>query len=298
MTREVEYFAYALRYFPNLVTGEFVNVGVALVAPDARWWDIRVAKGLKGFRRVFPTAQPRALKAALHRIERAVVRSGTRTRHDANSLIRLLDRWDNPLQPVRAALGTLLGSLSWAEVPICGVTTDPAAELSYWFDQLVQVQADQDASAQSRREHSGQLAALIESEFGRRGILERMRPAEVGTYAKQTFDFTYTNGRLNIFDAIRLNYATPSLIREHAQYWRGKLDTLSDGLEKPFNYFALVKIPEAPELKDEAEIGLTMIRNAHVNRVEAIPTNRVAEFGALAESVITSSNGNGNGKGH
>lgn len=282
MSGEVEFFAYTLRYFPSLVTGEFVNVGVALVAPEAHWWDVRVPQALKGFRRVFPTAQPRALRSALQRIERVVAPH----RVARYGFIHLIDRWETPMQPVRAAIGPLWGSLSWAEEPIVGVTTDPATELAYWFDQLVQVQAEQDASAQSRREHRGKLPALIEGEFGRRGILPLVTPAEVGTYAKQTFEFTYTNGRLNIFDGIRLNYATSSLIRQHAQYWRGKLDTLSDGLVESFNYFALVKLPETPELKEEAEIGLTMIRNAHVHQVEAFPLNRVAEFGALAEKVI------------
>ena len=49
MNGQAEYFVYPLRYYPSIVTGEFLNVGVALVCPDSRWWDIRVALSLRGF---------------------------------------------------------------------------------------------------------------------------------------------------------------------------------------------------------------------------------------------------------
>jgi hypothetical protein len=282
MIRDTEYLVYALRYYPSIVTGEFLNVGVALVCPQTQWWDVRVPLAIRGFRRVFSTAQPDSLRIALRRIEQAVK---AHRMQQANYSSLIVERWETPMQAVVSAVGQLWGSLRWSSDPVRGVTSDPAVELDYWFSQLVHIAQDElevpNAHGSRRR-----VDALLHAELEQRGILPQLRPAEVGTYVKERFDYTFTNGRLNVFESIRLKYADPLHVRARAQQWRGRLDTLNDGLEDRFNFFALVDLPESGPQRDEAEIGVEMIRRANANRVETFTLEEVDDLGARAQEIV------------
>jgi hypothetical protein len=288
MNSPVEYFAFALRYYPNLITGEFLNVGVALVCPSSRWWDVRVASGLKGFRRVFPTAQPDVLKAALTRIRRSV----ERVEHRRSARIQLVgdlrgnNDWASPLGRVTAVVGPLVGSIRWSPDPVEGITLDPEHELDYWFEQLVHIADEPTDGAASENRVKG-VPGRLRQELESRGLLSRLHPAEVGSYYKEQFNYTFTNGRLHVFEAIRLNYRKPANIRAQAQLWRGKLDSLNDGMNQKLNFFAVVDVPRISELRAEAELGLAVIQNAHANRIETFTADRMQEFGELAERIVT-----------
>ncbi|HEX6909894.1 MAG TPA: hypothetical protein VF142_05855, partial [Longimicrobium sp.] len=246
------------------------------------WWDIRVALSLRGFRRVYSTAQPEALRTALRRIDDAVRPHRSR---QASHVQFVIESWDTPLKPVTSAVGQLWGSLRWGAEPIRGVTSNPAAELEYWYSKLVHIaQPVAEATAISRGEQS--LPSLLQHEFSSRGLLDRLRPAEVGTYVKEIFDYTFTNGRLNVFETIRLNYANPTAVRARAQQWRGRLDTLNDGIEKPFNFFALVELPDSGPQREEADLGLMMIKHANAHRIETFTPDQIDEFGERAEEIV------------
>jgi hypothetical protein len=281
MSLQAEYLVYPLRYYPSIVTGEFLNVGVALVCPDTKWWDIRVARSLRGFRRVFSTAQPEALRTALKRIDNAVHHHRLRQ----NSSVQLfVEQWDTPLKPIISTVGQLWGSLRWGLDPIRGVTSNPAVEIEYWFSRMVHIAQPVAEPATGTRE--ARLSGLLQHEFGNRGLLERLRPAEVGTYVKETFNYTFTNGRLNVFETIRLRYGDPTHVRARAQQWRGRLDTLNDGLNQRFNFFALIDLPESGPQREEAELGVIMIKNANANRVETFTPDQISSLGDLAEEVV------------
>src|SRR5438045_2163415 len=67
MPDESGYMMTTLRYYPDLVRQEFVNVGVAVVCPQSGWWNVRVATHgkLKSLTALFPSAQVNALKTTL-----------------------------------------------------------------------------------------------------------------------------------------------------------------------------------------------------------------------------------------
>ena len=131
----VTFVAHALRYYPNLVTGEFLNVGVLLVCRERDWWGARFATDMRTITGVYPTAQPRALASLLNRIEKRL-HAAT---EDGSLSLELNEPWKTVLDPIQRTLGQLSGTLRWSERPIEGITGDPSAELEYWFGVLVQV---------------------------------------------------------------------------------------------------------------------------------------------------------------
>lgn len=278
------FLAYPLRYFPSLVTGEFLNVGVALVIPGKSWWDVRFATDLRGFRSVFRNAQPAVLQATLRKLEaRASVSPARRSHRELPLLDRPSDGSD-PLALVRAAVGNLNGSLRWAEEPIEGVTATPDQELDRWFELLVHVQRSPGPRAAKSAAEEG-LKFLLRRAFERKRILNRFRRIQLGKVLREEFEFTYRNGRINVFEPLSLDARRPGTILNRGQLWRGKLEILAEEADERLAFFGLVSLPDEEELQAEADRASGMIEAARLDEIRLIPSERLDEFAELADEV-------------
>jgi hypothetical protein len=278
---EHAYSAFCLRYFPNLVTGEFMNVGVALVTRQGAW-TVRIADELRDARCLFPAAQPKALRSILEQLRERLGGSAV------PSLILEPASADDPLGVIRRRIGTLHGSLQWSEPVFEGTTGDLESELTYWFSQLVQA-ADSDhqlgtAAGQSR--NGPKLRVLMEQEFVRRGVRMRLRPRRIEGYFPRKFEYTYQNGALSIFEPIHLRFKSPEPILRSAQQWRGLLDVMHDQVQGPLSFYALVDLPDAPNLRADVEAALTMVQRAQVDHVETVPVQELERFGELVAAAV------------
>ena len=270
-----------LRYIPDVTTGEFLNVGIGLVCPETGWWDVSLARRMRGFKRVFPNAHPEALARALKQIQKEANR-----RHKSDpEQIDFVPGWDatGASSFLGAVLGDVEGALQWSAEEIDGVTTDPATELEYWFHRLVQIRKQGVARAESPED---KLLTAVEREFSSRGILEHFQPAEVGTYVKQRFKLTVKNGRLNVFEPVNLALRKAGSITNKAQLWRGRLDVLTEGAPTQLAFYALVDLPDDEELRADADRGIEMIRRAPRVDVEVVESGNLRHFGELAEEVL------------
>lgn len=280
---EHAYALFCLRYFPNLVSGEFVNVGVALVARHGNW-SVRLADDLRDMRCLFPSAQPKAVATLLAELKE-------RLQQPSSSMILEPASPQDPLDVIRRRSGNLNGSLRWSTAVFEGSTADIESEVSYWFGQLVQA-ADQAhlelsrASAGRETRTTSPVRALMEREFIRRGVIGRLRERRIEGYFPTTFKYTYQNGGLNIFEPIRLNYKTAQSILNRAQMWRGRLDVLGDQVRMPVSFYALMELPEESHMRSEVEAAVTTIRRAQVERVETVPTNELDRFGELVAEAV------------
>lgn len=276
------YSVFGLQYYPNLVSGEFVNVGVALVTHRG-WWSVRIAEDLRDLKCLYPTAQPKALRSILGEM-RQRLGDGTKS-----TLILEPASAEDPLNVIRRRTGNLNGSLRWSSPLLEGATDNPEAELDYWFDQLVQAT---DAArlaavaAAGDSQSGGTLKTLMEREFVRRGVIGRLRRRRFEGYYRTSFEYTYQNGALNIFEPVRLNFKSATPILNRAQMWRGRLDVLGEEANRPLAFFALVDLPDRPDLQVEVESALTMIQRAQVQRVETVPASEVERFGQLVLEVV------------
>lgn len=279
--REHAYSAFCLRYFPNLVTGEFMNVGVALVTRQGAW-TVRIADDLRDPRCLFPAAQPKALRSILAQLRERLGGSAV------PSLILEPASADDPLGVIRRRIGTLHGSLQWSEPVFEGTTGDLDSELAYWFTQLVQA-ADFDRhpeAAASETRRTPKLQLLMEQEFVRRGVRGQLRPRRIEGYYPRKFEYTYQNGALSIFEPIRLRFKSAEPILKSAQQWRGLLDVMHDQVQGPLSFYALVELPDEPHLRADVEAAITMVQRAQVDRVETVPVQELERFGELVAAVV------------
>lgn len=278
------YSVYALRYFPSLPTGEFVNVGVAVVAGQGEW-AVKLADDLRDVRCLFPSAQPRALKATLKLL-------ASRLEGATGSLILEPPDSVDPLAPIRRRLGSLNGSLRWSGVIAEGRTDIVDEEVEHWFVALVSAirpVSELDVPAMTTPASKLGVQGAMESEFVRRGIIGLFNPLRVSGYHTVSYRYTYRNGATNIFEPVGLNYRSGATIISHAERWRGRLDILRDEVPGPVAFFGLVDLSPDPQLDFQTQTALAVISNARLERVEAVPTTEIERFGELAEQVVRAS---------
>lgn len=279
MHDETGYVVATLRYYPDLVRQEFVNVAVALVCPETGYWSVRVAgkRKLRALRELYPSAQTDALAPALIGIKNAAAATA--------SVARAPVSWNDPLGVVRAAIGSVLGTLKWGEPSIQGVTTDAEAALDRWFNAMVSLTPAEHAAPALKMAPRPSANAIMRHVLEARGVWNRLRPAKIEAYTEERFEHTYRNGRLHIFQPIDLTGSEKKILAT-AQQWRGRIDSISDQPSEPFSFFPLIELPKDPKLEHAAHAGVEMIRRARAEELEAFTTEEADAFAARAEEVM------------
>ena len=242
----VSYTYCLLRYVHDVVGGEFVNVGVALYAPDkpyagalvtqryARLSNLFVEVDGHHFRTV--TKHLQSQLATLHRAMQGAIAHGQQ---------RLM------LQPSPQDIGEILmsvlpqddSSLQFSEI-LGGVTNDPETTLEQLFERYI--------GQYERQRHRGRSDAEVWNDYRiplRERGLETILVPTIVTSPDYEYEFerSWRNGRLKIAEAISFDLINPRDIEDKANKWLGRMHNLADASE-PFTIFFLLGQPRNPGL--------------------------------------------------
>lgn len=191
--RKLEYFL--LRYMPNVVRGEFVNIGLVMTENDKAggFAGVHFTKDWRHARLVDPNVDVEVLEALGREIQARISDDNAR----ADLLQQMMDSWSNLIQT--SPLHQIL-------------TEDPARELSYLARALVEMPRAVEGVELEPSQRRGR--RWIRSEMGNAfraaGIWDQMMkdvPASPYTNLKDdfTFDFGYTVGNdVRLFHAVSL----------------------------------------------------------------------------------------------
>jgi len=202
--RKLEFFL--LRYVPDAVKDEFVNIGVVMVeagANGAAFADVRFTRDWRRVRCLDPQADVETLGALEQEI-----RGQLGTTHDRAILLRRLgDSFSNVIQ-----LSPTKGCLA----------EDPVAEIEAMASMYLET-----AKAGGRREVSGRQRILgrMRDAFERAGVAKFVLPVPVAQYTKPgdpfQFDFGYRVGNeIKLFHAVSLKAGVDAAVLLAARYPR------------------------------------------------------------------------------
>jgi hypothetical protein len=203
--RQLEFFL--LRYVPDAVKDEFVNIGVVIVEAGAgsqeSFADVRFTRDWRRVRCLDPQADVEMLEG----LEREI-RAQLATTQDRDVLLRRLESsFSNVIQ-----LSPTKGCLA----------EDPVAEIST----LVSIYLET-AKVGGKREVSGRqrILAAMREEFERAGVAKFVLPVPVAPYTKPgdpfQFDFGYrVAGEIRLFQAVSLRAGVDSAVLLAARYPR------------------------------------------------------------------------------
>jgi hypothetical protein len=204
--RQLEFFL--LRYVPDAVKDEFVNIGVVMVeagagATGARFADVRFTRDWRRVRCLDPQADVEMLES----LEREI-RGQLATAHDCEVLLRRLeDSFSNVVQ-LSSAKGCL--------------TEDPAREIEAMASMYLEA-----AKVGGKREVSGRqrILAVMRDAFAQAGVAKFVLPVPVAPYTKPgdpfQFDFGYrVKGDIKLFQAVSLKAGVDAAVLLAARYPR------------------------------------------------------------------------------
>jgi hypothetical protein len=202
--RQLEFFL--VRYVPDAVKDEFVNVGVVMVEADASdggFADVRFTRDWRRVRCLDPQADVETLEA----LEREI-RGQLATTHDREVLLRRLgESFSNVIQ-----LSPAKGCLA----------VDPAAEIEVMaslYLEAAKVGGKHEVSARQR------ILGKMREAFEQAGVAKFILPVPVAPYTKPgdpfQFDFGYrVEGKIKLFQAISMKANVDASVTLAARYPR------------------------------------------------------------------------------
>jgi hypothetical protein len=200
--RQLEFFL--LRYVPDAVKDEFVNIGVVIVEPGgSRFADVRFTRDWRRVRCLDPQADVEMLEALERDVRRQLA-----TAHDCEVLLRRLqDSFSNVIQlsPVKGCLAE-----------------NPAREIEVMASMYLEA-----AKVGGKREASGRqrILAKMRAAFEQAGVAKFLLPVPIAPYTKAgdpfQFDFGYrVGGELKLFHAVSLKAGVDAAVLLAARYPR------------------------------------------------------------------------------
>ncbi|SRR6266536_1515108 len=247
-----------VRYVPNVVRDEAVNIGVIIRRVDGPQFDFKFIPRSATVRKISPEADQQLVK----NFERQLTLSkneGTRI-----GLIGL------PTEPdfFQKALREFNGNLQLTE-PRGLVASDLSAALRETYDRYVAEKGiSRPINYQSIAPYT--IRERLWSAFDRQNLL---RPGVVkkeitvkGKYSHWTFDLGYQNGALNLISSVALNAPTQETNLGRALVFKGMLDDVKH--EGKVRGTAVVQLPRADRPAPGGKEAQEFLRDSHVHVVD------------------------------
>ncbi len=255
---KIPYTFSVLRYRHDMVSGEFVNVGIVVYASLADFFEIKCLRSLGRVSRFFGSANSVHLKRVLPHItetlrdEWEMVGDGENRREgQADDFDADLDSWQvrTERKVFRMLLNAVLpqdDSALQFSPPLGGVTADPQGALEALYERYVERYARSHYVA-SRSD--GEVKQTFHNALSKRCLLHRVRPKKI-TSANYEHEFPYSwrNGILNASEAVSFDLVEPSSILEKANRWLGRAISLSESTEE-FKLYLLLGEPGSEKLQ-------------------------------------------------
>lgn len=253
MTERMPYSYTVLRYVHDVMTGEFVNVGVVLHAQASRTLLFKVRNTIGRIKGAFPDLDVRAFKAAMTSAQRCLTRVAIDFERGD-----LFDEGGNALSFARAAIPLDDSSLQWSHL-FTGLTDDPRKALERVFTRQV---ARYDGRSHVRRTDDEVWRPVRDLLAERKVPVDMQSKVVVGATDQITFPHAWKNGRWHAYAPVSLDLADAEGIKDKARRWRGHLAAVADGASADLKLHFIVGAPQNKELQPAYEAAVAILRKA------------------------------------
>jgi hypothetical protein len=255
--RQFEFFL--LRYVPDAVKDEFVNVGVVMMEPGGKFAEVRFTRDWRRVRCLDPQVDIEMLQAVENDMRREL--HGNQTR---DALLRRLNDASSNLIQLSATKGCL--------------TEDPAKEI----ETLAKLYFE-GPKLVGRSERSGRrrLYENMDGAFERSGIGELiMRGIPVSPYTKAgdpfKFDFGYRVGNtIKVFQAVSMKSSIDQAVLLAVRY-----PAIAEGMGKKIQALPLliaVTEDDMDRTQDQVQFAIGMLEDAHIRVAVSAEMSLLAE---------------------
>lgn len=268
MSTRQPYSYVVLRYVHDVVTGEFVNVGIVMVAPEEGKFLAQTRKTIGRIKSVFPDLDRIAFVEAMQSIDRGI----SRVRKEVKKEGLFADE-KNASAYARLVLPEDDSSLQWSPVA-SGIATNVEAA----FDRLYRRFVSRYDTTPPKRKSDADVWKPVREKLIERGIdLALENKTVTGTNDSIEFSRAWKNGSWHVYEPVSFDLADAEGIRDKARRWRGHLEAVASGTSEDIHLHFLMGRPAKRALLDAYKSAAGILEGAPFDPVVFDETN-VDEF--------------------
>jgi len=245
-----------LRYVHDVVTGEFVNVGLLLFAPAygsaAPVVFCEFKERIQRLRPMFPNIDRTAFVSSL-----SAIRSKAKAAAKAATRDSMFLEGD-ALSVATSILPRDGSTLQWSDIGT-GISKDLRKDFNRIVDRML---STYDRSIGSRRGDE-EVWRPVRQALNERKLEISLEPRVIrGSVDSVEFQHAWKNGKVHAYEPISFDLAEASGIKDKARRWRGNLDAAIDGASEEFRAYFIAGKPSNPSLMDAYHSALDIIRQS------------------------------------
>lgn len=253
MTSKQTYTYTVLRYVHDVVTGEFVNVGVLLFAPKNNLVKVSVRSSIGRIKHVFPDLDRKAFISAMKAAERAVRRISKGLEQGD-----LLAEFGDAASIARKVLVSDDSSLQWSTVS--GGLTD---DVDKTFDRVYRRYVSRYDTRSPHRRTDDEVWRPVRQLLEEKNIpVEFDEKIVAGTSDEIVFKRAWRNGVWHAYEPISFDLADAEGIKDKARRWRGHLEAVYDGVDSGLKLHFIVGAPQNHALQGAFQNAIKILSEA------------------------------------
>jgi hypothetical protein len=253
MTSRQRYTYTVLRYVHDVVTGEFVNVGVLLYAPKSNLVKISVRTSVGRIKHVFPDLDRQAFLSAVMAAERSVKKISKGLEQGD-----LLAEFGDAASIARQVLAADDSSLQWS--PLSGGLTEDAEKT---FDRVYRRYVSQYDAKSPHRRSDDEVWRPVRQLLQEKNVpIEFNEKIIAGTSDEIVFKRAWRNGVWHAYEPLSFDLADAEGIKDKARRWRGHLEAVHDGLQSNLKLHFIVGAPQNHALLGAFQNAIKILRDA------------------------------------
>ncbi|MBE7502336.1 MAG: DUF3037 domain-containing protein [Verrucomicrobiales bacterium] len=258
-----------LRYVHDIATGEFVNVGVVLHAPEARYASALCRATYGRLSKVFPGLDGEAFKGMMHYVQSRLEELGDGLRDE----LPLGGRSTSVMELAQSVLPPDDSSLQWSS-PGSGLSDDPSRTLEALFDRLV---GTYDEAPAKERRTDEEVWRKYRRSLEARQVLRHLRPHKIAVQDDEVeFRYAWRNGVWHCLEPVSLDLSSGDSIREKAHRWLGQIMSVKDAPER-FKVYLLLGEPQQATLRPAFDRAVSILHKLPVEK-EIVREELAGEF--------------------
>lgn len=251
MSTPVKYSYTVLRYVHDVVTGEFVNVGVALYAPDRAFLNAICRTTYRRISATFPGLKGEHFRAVMRHVQGQFEQLGEKLASDA-----IVSAGNSLQEIVRSVLPVDDSALQWSPVGV-GVATDPSQVLESLFNRMV-MRYDE-PQANRHRKTDEDVWRGFKRDLEQRRLLRYFEPKTIAVQGDEIrFEHAWKNGVWHCIEPVSLDLSSPESIKEKAHRLLGHITSVNQAAED-FRLYMLVAKPVDPALAPAYESAMSIL---------------------------------------
>jgi hypothetical protein len=254
MNQKHQYNYVILRYVHDVLTSEFVNVGVVMLVPSQGRVVGRTRHTIARLRGVFPDLDRVAFTSMM-----ANIRRGFRRIAKHKTKTPLFNSEEALSSIIREAVPLDDSSLQWSPLG-AGITDNPESTFEHLYERFV---SRYDTSTRHRRTDDEVWRPVL-MKLEERDLANNLTEKVIaGSLDDVTFKHAWKNGQWNVYEPVSFDLADEEGIKRKAREWLGHLSAVvDDGGVEPFKPHFLVGAPSDARLNGAYQIAKEILRRA------------------------------------